>query len=302
MFCCLLTDALIISLLLSIISNIERFSSPLFGVEGPGCTSDFLLFLFQVDVLLRQNTNPVSLPSLSAIVVLNDTVLWTGNFGKRNGSDPHSGPPNEYTIYRWEYQQNLQVLMLELCDKVECEYGNQLTQQALTAVLLSGFEKPLARLEAAASRINSNHVMVPMKFDQGEFPSNTGRTTTYREPSEPIWDTSKVSSKHLQEKLAVLNILKSEPHATWQHIYDHVVTFSNLHPLPGNCEWVVWEQETPATGPYKLVFSSVLEVYRDKARAGSRGCCPKERPVPRQHRYSIRDVGVLRSTLKCLTD
>lgn len=78
--------------------------------------------------------------------------------------------------------------MLELCDKVESEYGDQpsLTEQALTAVLLSGFEKPLARLEAAASRINSNHVMVPMKFDEGEFPSNTGRTTTYREPSEPI--------------------------------------------------------------------------------------------------------------------
>ncbi|XP_053724850.1 putative beta-lactamase-like 1 isoform X1 [Synchiropus splendidus] len=56
--------------------------------------------LEKVDVLLRQTINPVSLPGLSAIVILNDTVLWTGNFGKRNGSDPLSGPPNEYTIYR----------------------------------------------------------------------------------------------------------------------------------------------------------------------------------------------------------
>ncbi|XP_034023542.1 putative beta-lactamase-like 1 [Thalassophryne amazonica] len=56
--------------------------------------------LEKVDVLLRQSINPVSLPSLSAIVILNDTVLWTGNFGKRNGSDPFSAPPNEYTIYR----------------------------------------------------------------------------------------------------------------------------------------------------------------------------------------------------------
>ncbi|KAM9813939.1 putative beta-lactamase-like 1 [Neosynchiropus ocellatus] len=56
--------------------------------------------LEKVDVLLRQTINPVSLPALSAIVILNDTVLWTGNFGKRNGSDPLSGPPNEYTIYR----------------------------------------------------------------------------------------------------------------------------------------------------------------------------------------------------------
>ncbi|XP_073325425.1 putative beta-lactamase-like 1 isoform X2 [Pagrus major] len=56
--------------------------------------------LEKVDVLLRQNVNPISLPSLSAIVILNDTVLWTGNFGKRNSSDPQSGAPNEYTIYR----------------------------------------------------------------------------------------------------------------------------------------------------------------------------------------------------------
>ncbi|XP_056131254.1 putative beta-lactamase-like 1 [Lampris incognitus] len=56
--------------------------------------------LEKVDVLLRQSANPVSLPSLSAIVIFNDTVLWTGNFGKRNGSDPLSGPPNEYSIYR----------------------------------------------------------------------------------------------------------------------------------------------------------------------------------------------------------
>ncbi|CAL8336767.1 unnamed protein product [Lota lota] len=56
--------------------------------------------LEKVDALLRQSINPVSLPSLSAIVIFNDTVLWTGNFGKRNRTDPLSGPPNEYTIYR----------------------------------------------------------------------------------------------------------------------------------------------------------------------------------------------------------
>ncbi|XP_026101448.1 putative beta-lactamase-like 1, partial [Carassius auratus] len=55
--------------------------------------------LEKVDALLRNNINPISLPSLSAIVTYNDTVLWTGNFGKRNGSDPNSAPPNEYTIY-----------------------------------------------------------------------------------------------------------------------------------------------------------------------------------------------------------
>uniref|UniRef100_A0A8C9TMQ5 Lactamase beta like 1 n=1 Tax=Scleropages formosus TaxID=113540 RepID=A0A8C9TMQ5_SCLFO len=56
--------------------------------------------LEKVDSLLRRSINPKSLPALSAIVIFNDTVLWTGNFGKRNGSDPLSTPPNEYTIYR----------------------------------------------------------------------------------------------------------------------------------------------------------------------------------------------------------
>ncbi|XP_066547301.1 putative beta-lactamase-like 1 isoform X2 [Amia ocellicauda] len=56
--------------------------------------------LEKVDMLLRHSIHATSLPSLSAIVVFNDTVLWTGNFGKRNGSDPFSSPPNEYTIYR----------------------------------------------------------------------------------------------------------------------------------------------------------------------------------------------------------
>lgn len=79
----------------------ERWSLLLFRIKRPGWSFHFLFCLLQVDTLLRQSINPISLPSLSAIVVLNDTVLWTGNFGKRNGSDPLSGPPNEYTIYRW---------------------------------------------------------------------------------------------------------------------------------------------------------------------------------------------------------
>ncbi|XP_043916373.1 putative beta-lactamase-like 1 [Protopterus annectens] len=56
--------------------------------------------LKKVDMLLRHNIHPKSLPAMSAIVIFNDTVLWTGNFGKRNGSDNFSLPPNEYTIYR----------------------------------------------------------------------------------------------------------------------------------------------------------------------------------------------------------
>lgn len=75
-----------------------------------------------MDVILRQTINPISLPSLSAIVVLNDTVLWTGNFGRRNGTDPNSGPPNEYTIYRWEPlpTDNENVLIKSLSSYCSC--------------------------------------------------------------------------------------------------------------------------------------------------------------------------------------
>lgn len=54
----------------------------------------------QVDALLRSSVDPTKLPAVSAIVVLNDSVLWNGNFGKRNVSDPSSLAPNEYTVYR----------------------------------------------------------------------------------------------------------------------------------------------------------------------------------------------------------
>uniref|UniRef100_A0A3P8XB13 Beta-lactamase-related domain-containing protein n=2 Tax=Esox lucius TaxID=8010 RepID=A0A3P8XB13_ESOLU len=56
--------------------------------------------LGKVDVLLRSSIDDTRLPALSAIVVFNDSVLWNGNFGRRNGSDPSSPPPNEYTVYR----------------------------------------------------------------------------------------------------------------------------------------------------------------------------------------------------------
>ncbi|KAK2521522.1 hypothetical protein Q9233_010766 [Columba guinea] len=56
--------------------------------------------LEKVDMMLRQKIHNSGLPAMSAIVIYNDTVLWTGNFGKKNGSDPSSVVPNEYTIYR----------------------------------------------------------------------------------------------------------------------------------------------------------------------------------------------------------
>ncbi|XP_005317629.2 putative beta-lactamase-like 1 isoform X2 [Ictidomys tridecemlineatus] len=56
--------------------------------------------LEKVDRILRQAMSAPGLAAMSAVVIHNDTVLWTGNFGKKNGSDPNSGTPNEYTMYR----------------------------------------------------------------------------------------------------------------------------------------------------------------------------------------------------------
>lgn len=64
------------------------------------CTLRHLLFSSKVDRILRQALSAPGLAAMSAVVIHNDTVLWTGNFGRKNGSDPASGPPNEYTMYR----------------------------------------------------------------------------------------------------------------------------------------------------------------------------------------------------------
>ncbi|KAM7405429.1 hypothetical protein PAMP_012691 [Pampus punctatissimus] len=56
--------------------------------------------LERIDLMLKMSVHTTKLPAISAIVVLNDSVLWNGNFGKRNMSDPSSSAPNEYTVYR----------------------------------------------------------------------------------------------------------------------------------------------------------------------------------------------------------
>nr|XP_046253683.1 putative beta-lactamase-like 1 [Scatophagus argus] len=56
--------------------------------------------LEKTDVLLKSRIHTSRLPAISAIVVLNDSILWNGNFGKKNISDPSSSAPNEFTVYR----------------------------------------------------------------------------------------------------------------------------------------------------------------------------------------------------------
>ncbi|KAM9685142.1 putative beta-lactamase-like 1 [Trichechus inunguis] len=56
--------------------------------------------LEKVDKMLRQAMSAPGLAAMSAVVIHNDTMIWTGNYGRKNGSDPTSRPPNEYTMYR----------------------------------------------------------------------------------------------------------------------------------------------------------------------------------------------------------
>lgn len=71
----------------------EAFSAPVLRATHK-------LFSSKVDRILRQALSAPGLAAMSAVIIHNDTVLWTGNFGRKNGSDPASGPPNEYTMYR----------------------------------------------------------------------------------------------------------------------------------------------------------------------------------------------------------
>ncbi|XP_038577536.1 putative beta-lactamase-like 1 [Micropterus salmoides] len=56
--------------------------------------------LEKIHLLLKSSVHTTKLPAISAIVILNDSVLWNGNFGKKNASDPSSPAPDEYTVYR----------------------------------------------------------------------------------------------------------------------------------------------------------------------------------------------------------
>ncbi|KAM4563514.1 putative beta-lactamase-like 1 [Odontesthes bonariensis] len=62
--------------------------------------SSLKVALGKIDVLLRSSIHTTMLPAISAIVVLNDSILWNGNFGKKNISDPSYNAPNEHTVYR----------------------------------------------------------------------------------------------------------------------------------------------------------------------------------------------------------
>ncbi|GAA6107312.1 putative beta-lactamase-like 1 [Tachysurus ichikawai] len=74
-----------------------RFPEPVFLKHPIPVLMDALE---KVDSLLRTSIDVTTLPAISCIVIYNDSVLWNGNFGRRNGSDPKSSSPNEYTVYR----------------------------------------------------------------------------------------------------------------------------------------------------------------------------------------------------------
>uniref|UniRef100_A0A3P9K082 Lactamase, beta-like 1a n=1 Tax=Oryzias latipes TaxID=8090 RepID=A0A3P9K082_ORYLA len=68
--------------------------------------------LEKIDALLRSSIDSTSLPAISAIVVLNNSVLWNGHFGKKNLSNPSSLPPDEHTVYIASLSKIFPTLML----------------------------------------------------------------------------------------------------------------------------------------------------------------------------------------------
>ncbi|XP_031599583.1 putative beta-lactamase-like 1 [Oreochromis aureus] len=83
--------------LLAIIEMCPRFPEPV-PLKHP--ITSLRIALEKIDIFLRSRIHTTKLPSISAIMVLNDSILWNGNFGKRNTSHPSSPAPNEYTVYR----------------------------------------------------------------------------------------------------------------------------------------------------------------------------------------------------------
>uniref|UniRef100_A0A3B4ZM73 Putative beta-lactamase-like 1 n=1 Tax=Stegastes partitus TaxID=144197 RepID=A0A3B4ZM73_9TELE len=86
-----------------------RFPEPV-PLEHP--ITSLRVALEKTDLLLRTSIHTTKLPAISAIVVLNDSVLWNGNFGKKNTSDPSSSAPNEYTVYIASLSKIFPTLML----------------------------------------------------------------------------------------------------------------------------------------------------------------------------------------------
>ncbi|XP_039223462.1 putative beta-lactamase-like 1 isoform X1 [Crotalus tigris] len=171
--------------------------------------------LEKVDNLLQHKIRNPGLPALSAIVIYNDTVLWTGNFGRRNGSSNLSGLPNEYSIYRIGSISKLfpTIMLHKLWEDGKI---NSLDDSLERYAPNFSIKNPLGHLKESKQTYSGGG---PSSFDDKHLPPRPSSVTLRRMASQlsglprRLRSTSLVWKGTTQEALALLrdDILVADP-------------------------------------------------------------------------------------------
>ncbi|XP_054031822.1 putative beta-lactamase-like 1 [Dryobates pubescens] len=171
--------------------------------------------LEKVDLMLRQKLQDGAVPAASAIAIYNDTVLWTGNFGRKNGSEPSSGLPNEYTIYRIASVSKLfpTLMLYKLWEEGKVtSLDDPLERYAQSFVI----KNPLGRLKEAEQRFPAEGLMF---LEKGSLPPRPSPVTLRRMASQlsglprRLRSTTLLWKGNTQEALALLkdDVLVADP-------------------------------------------------------------------------------------------
>ncbi|NXK11509.1 BLML3 protein, partial [Herpetotheres cachinnans] len=171
--------------------------------------------LEKVDMMLRQKIHSSGIPAMSAIVIYNDTVLWTGNFGKKNGSDPSSVVPNEYTIYRIASVSKIfpTIMLYKMWEEGKVtSLDDPLERYAQNFVI----KNPLGRLKESEQRYTADGLIF---LEKGSMPLKPSPVTLRRMASQlsglprRLRSTSLLWKGNTQDALALLkdDVLVADP-------------------------------------------------------------------------------------------
>ncbi|XP_032853185.1 putative beta-lactamase-like 1 isoform X2 [Tyto alba] len=171
--------------------------------------------LEKVDVVLRQKIHGSGLPAMSAIVIYNDTVLWTGNFGKKNGSDPSSVVPNEYTIYRIASVSKIfpTIMLYKMWEEGKVTSLDDPLERYVQNFVI---KNPLGRLKESEQRYTADGLMF---LEKGSMPLKPSPVTLRRMASQlsglprRLRSTSLLWKGNTQEALDLLkdDVLVADP-------------------------------------------------------------------------------------------
>ncbi|XP_059572258.1 putative beta-lactamase-like 1 isoform X1 [Alligator mississippiensis] len=171
--------------------------------------------LEKVDTLLRNKIHSPGLSTMSAIVIYNDTVLWTGNFGKKNGSNPFSAMPNEYTIYRIASISKVfpTIMLYRLWEEGKVTSLDDPLERYTRGFVI---KNPLGRLREAEQRYTADGLVF---LEKGSLPLKPSPVTLRRMASQlsglprRLRSTSLLWKGSTQEALALLkdDVLVADP-------------------------------------------------------------------------------------------